>query len=646
MAMVPGPKSVDVFSLKFRGSFGRFQTDSSHTLNYLSTTLRIAQLSKLNVASDIFNIRRVDFEELIQRDIDHSRVVKIAEGYLKKGAHRAVFFPPLLVCLAVMDDDDTLKSNYDAVEQLAITDSTLSTVYDRDGFKLDLYQAEQGQGRTIDWLGEQVQFYDYAAMLGVNPDRTKLVTLDGQHRLRALLMLNSQPETRHIVANVEQPVCIVWMPQATADSDEQIVKDLRDIFVTVNTEPQRVSGHFILLLNDSSNAASAVRSLAEAWKKDLGANDWSRLHLLEWNTRDNQSTDARLRPFSITTVSIIASVLEVYLFGVARLAPAMLKLHEIEAEIAEADPDYDASGLRDQAPGLRLDQIMRRQMDLHLTPALDYLLRQLRPYRELEIRLDQAFDKLKQQVARGNPASSSLATYLGRFVYTEREMFDDLAHGAWGVFKVDTQVPSKDIIYMRQAFQQGYMRFWLMLSRELVHQGVGNMEIVKAAVAGTNAFVARPDFDYLSEHQAYTRRVLWKNENINFSANWARDAWTDIQTAALLRKDVRTTLLEQLKTSLNADQQNAVDRRLQTLGMDAALRYSATLLDQILRDVKRNLADFFGETEAGVMRDQRKNDRETFDKRVAEMAREKFDDALARFANQLEQLPADLLPVE
>ncbi|MGJ5998872.1 hypothetical protein ACSBR8_27005 [Pseudomonas aeruginosa] len=646
MAMVPGPKSVDVFSLKFRGSFGRFQTDSSHTLNYLSTTLRIGQLTKLHVASDIFNIRRVDFEELIQRDIDHSRVVKIADGYLKKGAQRAVFFPPLLVCLAVMDDDDTLKSNYESVEQLAIANSTLSTVYDRDGFKLDLYQAEQGQGRSIDWLGEQVQFFDYAAMLGVNPDRTKLVTLDGQHRLRALLMLNNNPETRHIVANVEQPVCIVWMPQATVGSDEQIVKDLRDIFVTVNTEPQRVSGHFILLLNDSSNAASAVRSLAEAWKKDLGTNDWSRLHLLEWNTRDNQSTDSRLRPFSITTVSIIASVLEVYLFGVARLGAAMLKLNEVEGEITEADPDYDISGLRDQAPGLRLDPIMRKQMDLHLTPALDYLLRHLRPYRELESRLDQAFDKVKQQAARGNPASASLMTYLGRFVYTEREMFDELAHGAWGAFKADTQVPAKDVIYMRQAFQQGYMRFWLMLAREVVHHGVGNMETVKAAVAATNVFVACPSYDYLSEHQAYARRVLWKNDNINFSANWARDAWSDIQTAALLRKDVRAALLDELKTSLDSEQQTIIDRRLQTLGMDAALRYSATLLDQIVRDVKRNLADFFGETEAGVLRDQRKNDRETFDRRVGEMAREKFDDALARFANQLEQLPADLLPVE
>lgn len=647
MAMPPGPRSVDVFSLKLRGSFGRFQTDSSHTLNYLSTTFRIGQLDKLQVAADVFNIRRVAFEELIQRDIDHSRVVRIAEGYLKMGAQRAVFFPPLLVCLAVMDGDNGLKPNYDSVIQKPISEGTLRTVYDRDGFQLDLYQAEQGQGgRVIEWLGESVEFYDYAAMLGVNPERTKLVTLDGQHRLQALRLLNSQPETRKIVANIEQPVCIVWMPLATADGDEQIVKDLRDIFVTVNSEPQRVSGHFILLLDDSSNAASAVRSLANKWKYDVAPNDWSRLHLLEWNTRENQSTDARLRPFSITTVSIVASILENHLFGVPRLGAAMLKLGECETELEEVDPEFEPSGMRNQVAGLRVDPIIRRQIDLHLTPALDVLLRQLRPYQDLETRLDKAFTKVKQQSERGNPASASLITYLGRFVYNEREMFDELAQGAWGVFKADNQVPDNDIIYMRQAFQQGYIRFWLTLARELIHQGVDNMHIVHAAVAASNVFVASHNFDYLSEHQSYTRRVLWKNDTINFSANWARDAWTDVQVAALLRTDVRETLMEQLKTAMTEDQLRNFDRRLYALGTEAALRYSSTLLDQILRDVKRNLADFFGETEAGALRDMRKSDPAAFEEITGKMAMEKFEEALTRFANQLEQVPADLWPVE
>ncbi|WP_347903961.1 hypothetical protein [Pseudomonas purpurea] len=647
MAMPPGPRNIDVFGLKLRGSFGRFQTDSSHTLNYLSTTLRISQLEKLNVAADVFNIRRVAFEELIQRDIDHSRVVRIAEGYLKMGSQRAVFFPPLLVCLAVMDSDNNLKPNYDSVIQQPISEGTLSTVYDRDGFKLDLYQAAQGQGgRVIDWLGEAVEFYDYAAMLGVNPDRTKLVTLDGQHRLQALRLLNSKPETKQIVANIEQPVCIVWMPLATAEGDEQIVKDLRDIFVTVNSEPQRVSGHFILLLDDSSNAASAVRSLANQWKHDIEDNDWSRLHLLEWNTRENQSTDARLRPFSITTVSIVAGILENYLFGVPRLAAAMLKLGECEDKLEEIDPEFDPLGMRDQSPGLRIDPIIREQINSHLTPALDVLLRKLRPYQELEYRLGKAFAKVKKQTDLGNPASASLSNYLARFVYNEREMYDELAQGAWAVFKADNQVPDKDVVYMRQAFQQGYMRFWLTLARELAHQGVDNVRIVNAAVAASNVFVASSQLDYLSEHQLYTRRVLWKNDNINFGAQWARDAWADIQLAALLRQDVREALIEQLKADMDLEQQGVFDRRLLALGTDAALRYSSTMLDQISRDVKRNLADFFGETEAGSLRDLRKSDPAAFEESTGEKAMEKFREALTRFANQLEQDPSDLWPVE
>ena len=647
MSMVPGPKSVDVFSLKLRGSFGRFQTDSSHTLNYLSTTFRINQLSKLHIAAEVFNIRRVAFEELIQRDIDHSRVVKIAEGYLKNGAQRAVFFPPLLVCLAVMDDQNTLKSNYDSVDQQPIIDGTMCTLYDRDAFHLDLYEASPGQGgRTIEWLGESAEFYDYAATLAINPDRTKLVTLDGQHRLRALLLLNSKAETKHIVANIEQPVCIVWMPQATAEADEQIVKDLRDIFVTVNSEPQRVSGHFILLLNDTSNAASVVRSLADSWKREDEPNGWSRLHLLEWNTRDNQSTDARLRPFSITTVTIIASVLEDYLFNVPRLAPKMLKLDECEAELQDIDAEFDYSGLRNQAAGLRVDPIIRRQIDLHLTPALNILLRLLRPYNELEVRLDNAFKKIEQQAARGNPASSSLRTYLGRFVYSEKEMFDELAHGAWSVFKADTQVPPKDIIYLRQAFQQGYIRFWLTVSRELVHRDVSPIQTAKAAVAASNVFVVSSDFDYLNEHQIYTRRVLWKNDNINFGPGWARDAWADIQVAALLRSDVRRALCHELSDELSEEQLLELDKRLDGLGTEAALRYSSTLKEQILRDVKRNLADFFGETEAGILRDIRKSDPSSFDKRVGEVALEKFEEALTRFANQVQRPSADVWPVD
>lgn len=646
MTMVPGPQRVDVFDLKLRGSFGRFKTDASYTLHYLSTTLRIDQIVNLKVAADVFDISNVNFDELIQRDIDHSRVLRIAEGYLQMGANRAIFFPPLLICLAVMNDQDELKSTYSSVEPQPIHDETLRTIYDGDGFQVDLYQAEaHAGGRVIDWQGQPVHFHDYAAMLGVNSRRTKLIVLDGQHRLRALTHLYKKLETRHVVADIEQPVCIVWMPRAVDGYGEEIVKDLRELFVTVNTEPQRVSGHFILLLNDTSNAAEAVRSLADHWKK-IDDGGWSRLHLLEWNTRENQSTDQRQRPFSITTVSIVAKVLEEYLFKAPRLAPAMLRLTEVEGTLEQADPNFDATGLRDQAAPLRVRPIIEAQIDQHLTPALDYLLRKLRPYREVEARLAQAIAKLNASADRGIPGSIALRMYLNRYVYVDHEMFEEEAQAAWAAFKSNTQLPDADLVFSRRAFQQGYLRLWLTLQREMVAYGVDALTAAKATVAASDAFATMADKRYLTEEQPYTRRVLWKNGIINFSPAWARDAWADIQLAANLRDDVRDAVIAEVGAQVDAVRCAELRNRLANVGKEAAQRYTSVLEQEIMRDVKRNLADFFGEAQAGNLRDLRKNDPAAFEEEVGSKAKGTFESALSQLAVILNQEPDNLRPVE
>lgn len=647
MGMVPGPRAVDVFDLKLRGSFGRYRTDSSHALHYLSSTLRIDQVANLKVAAEVFDIASLDFAELIQRDVDHSRVMKIADEYLLEGDKRVIFFPPLLICLAVMDENDRLKSKYSDVDQRDIQDETLRTTYDVDGFQVDLYQADASQSsRTIDWKGQSVHFFDYAAQLAINTQRAKLVVLDGQHRLRALTHLHRKPETRQIVANIEQPVCIVWMPQATQDSEEEIVKDLREIFVTVNNEPRRVSGHFILLLDDNSNAASTVRSLANYWKQMEHEQDgWSRLHLLEWNTRENQSTDQRQRPFSITTVSIVAGVLEDHLFKAPRMAAFMLRMEEVEEEIEALDPEFQANGLRNTPPPLRVRKMVEGQIDRHLTPALDYLLRKLRPYREIEARLTRALQKTSESAGKGVPGSIALEAYLNRYVYTDNEIFEDFAKAAWASFKNDTQIPYSDAIFARAAFQQGYLRFWLTLQRDLMPSQVDALTAAKAAVKATDIFTASPDSRYLDDDQPYTRRVLWKNDNINFSTAWSRDAWANIQVAALLRSDVQAAVIGELH-GIDAPSAERIVQRLRQTGLQAAQEYTAILKQEIIKDVRRNLGDFFGEAQAGNLKEIRQTQPEVFDEEVGRMASERFEIALFRLANMLKSEAIDLRPVE
>ena len=116
-----------------------------------------------------------------------------------------------------------------------------------------------------------------------------------------------------ILHGIEVPVCLIFTPKAIAGAPEDMIEDFRELFVRVNGEAKRVSGHFLILLQDDSYTAVAIRSLAEAWRVDT-AQGYSLLHLLEWNQRVEEQTRKRTRPFSISTIGIIHDTLSEHLF--------------------------------------------------------------------------------------------------------------------------------------------------------------------------------------------------------------------------------------------------------------------------------------------------------------------------------------------
>lgn len=84
MAKIPEGMKKDVFTSAIDGVFGCFKTADSFDLNYLLTTLRISELDKLKTATDAFDFKSINFEELIQRDIDYQRIDKdIIANYLE-----------------------------------------------------------------------------------------------------------------------------------------------------------------------------------------------------------------------------------------------------------------------------------------------------------------------------------------------------------------------------------------------------------------------------------------------------------------------------------------------------------------------------------------------------------------------------------
>jgi len=552
MSKIPGVKKLAKFTKEVRGSFGRFKTDHSYQIYYLSTSVPISDVNELSTAAELFSSEKIEFEELIQRDIDHSRVQKIANDYLSKGQGRVVFFPPLLACVVLVDEDGSLQKQYSKIEPESFEDPDLGpvlrTTWDQDGFQLDLPKADsESSDRKIEWQGSNQYFHDFAATLRLNPKRAKLVVLDGQHRLEAIRLLQKNPEQQKIIAGIEIPICVIWAPEATASdtNKENMMQDFRELFVRVNSEPRKVSGHFIILLKDDSYSAMTLRRLADYWKLVEEPNKWSRLHLLEWNTREDERVDVRTRDFSVTTVSIVAKVLEEHVFS-AGVAPDLLNLDQSSAVFESLDPAFSWDGIVDRTQKSKIDDVVKKHIDQYVVKALDTLFRASSPYAKLETALGASFQKLQEKVSENNSSFIGLKSLLKSYIYREEEMFEESARSAYVDFKSWIQIDPNDRVYFLSVFQQALLRFWISISAVLKPFGISADASALIAVAALEKMVFVQTERFLSAERKFTRRTLWRNENVNFTASWAKTAWADLVGTSLLNSVVRSQIVKLL----------------------------------------------------------------------------------------------------
>jgi hypothetical protein len=647
MALVPGIKKKPVFTQVLRGSFGRFSTASSFRLDYLMASVPINSIEALETASELFNLREITFDALIQRDIDYGRVHRIANDYLSKSKGRVVFFPPLLACVVLLNKDGTLQGQYESIEGFLRNEGTDEAEYvrqwDTDGFELSL---PCGTADTTERViqsedGSPLHFFDFAASLNLNPRRAKLVVLDGQHRLEAMKLLWRNEEQRDILQGLEIPICIVWAPDAKKDNagDENVIRDFRELFVRVNHESRRVSGHFITLLKDDSYSAMAVRKFSDYWKNLTIPGDWSRLHLLEWNQRDDSKIDQRTRPFSITTISIIFRVFEDHLFR-----SGAIELLDLESRIGESDVT-DAAALShdigDEPQNARIATIVSEQIEKHIVPGLDILFRTPSPYRRLEDQFGHAFSQLQRKVNESIPSFLGLKRYYSRYVYRDEEIFEETVRAANADFKSWIKVDDEDKSFFYQVFQQALLRLWIGVASNLNTLGISSTMAARSLVAGLEVGCFQTDPPYLGSRQRYTYRLLWRNETVNQGTQAARTAWFQLLSAALCRSEVREAMFDEIRGTEGVEDldMEEVDRRLEAFGRQASQEYISLFRAEILKETEKNLEDFFNEDRARALSvlkaSGNKEDREKFKKEVREKAEERVKSAIDDLANAL-----------
>ena len=220
--------------------------------------------SKMAPWREIFQVEELSFDELIQRDLDDSRVAHDMIPYLLgETGHHARFFPPVL---AVLVPRKTQGSGIAARYPKSTSEGSKEIFGDL--FNLD-----------------QVTIGGQPSPLGVinyNAQKTAMVIVDGQHRAMAVLALHRQlnkswqsdpfaPYYTHIevtseaVAHIELPVCVMYFPdihegnEVLKDAGIDLISVCREIFTVVNKSAKPVGKSRELLLNDEDFAAFMMR---------------------------------------------------------------------------------------------------------------------------------------------------------------------------------------------------------------------------------------------------------------------------------------------------------------------------------------------------------------------------------------------------
>ena len=321
--LIGGGKSA--LDVHLDGKIGTFRVSSEDgksagiEVRYLLTHVTLSEkqgqaqlLSMLAPVREVFDLKQLGFDEIMQRDIDDARVSLELIPYLLDTSTTGLIklFPPIVaVALPLKPNSRVPDANYRKVQRSRIDSPA------HKGIKEDRITAGE--------LGEeQFEFFQHyrseapmpeGAHLSLARDNCTLAIVDGQHRAMALLALYRNltggwsdarrspyegyykvwPEKEirsYNLSELQLPVLICAFPQldGTMTQDIDVVRAARRVFLTLNKTAKKVSDSRNKLLNDQDIVAECLRATL-SYIKALDAKDDTGLRI--WNVELDQEGD-------------------------------------------------------------------------------------------------------------------------------------------------------------------------------------------------------------------------------------------------------------------------------------------------------------------------------------------------------------------
>ena len=507
----------------------------------------------MTIAKAALDFASIRFEDMMQRDVDYERVdKKIIGQYLEKGKGRILFFPPIIVSVVAVENEKVIDLYESVIYQLPSdvkcpadvhNDSELSIVFDKDKFCIKLALSVDDTGYKIPVNGSHYNYYPTSTAFEYNKRKIRLIVIDGQHRFEALRRLVQKKSD--LVDAIELPICIVFTPEARKDnnSSEDIVSNLREMFVTINTTAKDVSGHFVDLLKDKSLASIAVRSLANRWKMTDDKPWRCMLHQIEWNERQSSRANTVQKNYAVSTVSIISEALRTYVFGSSseNFQYALLYLCDVEVELEHGEDAIKAYSIEENKFDPSQKEILQIQIDKFITPALDRLLTQPRPYKERRDSFVKAVKWLDSKVDEGSDHAFAFREVLSEFrrctkrdsakIRSFQEEFDE---------KISTN--DDDKVYFYNIFQQALIGVWADLSYIFYKElSLTPDESADILISVFERIVFNPRSRFFDREMPYVSPVLYNGPKLAVTQS-TKSIWKNLLKSSLLEKKTQESL--------------------------------------------------------------------------------------------------------
>ncbi|MCU4337078.1 DNA sulfur modification protein DndB [Acinetobacter dispersus] len=320
------PKKESALDITLEGAVGSFKVDKIGSesnndgieVKYILTHVSLSEnnsksklLSLLAPVREVFDLSQLGVDELMQRDIEDSRVSLELIPYLLDNSNSGLvkLFPPIVAIVLPLKPNSKEPDNY--YKEVIYTSENNEQNPEYQENRITAGRTGEEQFEFLQYSRDQV--LEDNGTLKLSRDNSALAIVDGQHRAMALLALyrnlnqgwsdsNKSPYEEYYkvwpqkqirkydLSHLQLPVMICTFPKLDKEfnNSTDVIRAARKVFLTLNKSAKTVSDSRNKLLNDQDITSECLRETLN-YIKDLGLKDNTPFRI--WNVELDQEKD-------------------------------------------------------------------------------------------------------------------------------------------------------------------------------------------------------------------------------------------------------------------------------------------------------------------------------------------------------------------